>query len=146
MENNGYKYAELARGEALTSPETCDCCGRQGLKKTVKLVNPGGRVVWYGTGCAAKAMGGEQKLVEKKRKEAIKRADDAERKARQAKIDADSMDWFCFLSRTAGAMFSWDGKIDRFAQIQKLGGMTEARRLYREEQERADFVKARVDG
>ena len=133
MENNGYKYAELARGESLTAPETCDCCGRQGLKKTIKLVNPGGRVVWYGTGCAAKAMGSQQKLVEKKRKEAIKARDDEDRRIRNAMEKAKDIAWQNWLNDMTDVPNAWDGKPDRTRQIEALGGISNALALYREQ-------------
>ncbi len=37
--------------------DSCDCCGRQGLKKVVWLETAAGEVVAYGVGCAARALG-----------------------------------------------------------------------------------------
>lgn len=124
--NNGYKFAELARGESLQSPDVCDCCGREGLKKTVKLINPAGRVVWFGTGCAARAMGCDEEIVRAARKDAQTR-EEANAKAdldrERAKEDAR---WQAFLNERAGA------SSDRFAQISKLGGFKAARAAYKE--------------
>lgn len=36
----------------------CDCCGRSGLKRTVKLATDSGAVVHYGTTCAVKPLRG----------------------------------------------------------------------------------------
>jgi hypothetical protein len=102
--HNGYRFAELGPGESLQSPDACDCCGREGLKKTVKLVNPAGRVVWFGTGCAARAMG-LRPLQEEARQDAA---------------------WTLFLSKHAPGL-------DRFEAIQALGGMAVARAKFKAE-------------
>jgi hypothetical protein len=127
---NGYRFAELATGESLTSPDTCDCCERTGLKKTVKLVNPAGRVVWFGVGCAARAMGCEPMVVRKARADALTVAEENARKARQEAAKKEDDRWQCFLDRASGAL-NGGGTRDRFEQIRKLGGMAVARESYR---------------
>ncbi len=122
---NGYQFAELAPGESLQSPETCDCCGREGLKRTIKLINPEGRPVWFGVGCAAKALSVGAEVVRAARKGALDAAEAAESKARHAAWKAEDSRWQAFLDRQAGA------GLDRFEQIQKLGGMSSARAQYR---------------
>ena len=47
--------------------DSCDCCGRQGLKKVVWLETAAGEVVAYGTGCAARALGIEGSSSEKRK-------------------------------------------------------------------------------
>lgn len=128
---NGYRFAELATGESLTSPDTCDCCERTGLKKTVKLVNPAGRVVWFGVGCAARAMGCEPMVVRKARAEALTAAEENERKARSEAHAKEDAAYQAFLDTHAGIVNAWDGKRDRFRQAEKLGGIGAARAAYR---------------
>jgi hypothetical protein len=82
--NNGYRYAELARGEALQSPSVCDCCGREDLKRTIKLVNPEGRAMWVGCGCAARLLGTDTKTVRAAKKAAEDRAYEIEQAAKRA--------------------------------------------------------------
>lgn len=127
---NGYRFAELARGESLTSPDTCDCCERTGLKKTVKLVNPAGRVVWFGVGCAARAMGCEPMVVRKARAEALTAAEENEAKARREAHAKEDAAYQTFLDAEAGIINAWDGKRDRFRQCEKLGGIGAAREAY----------------
>lgn len=45
----------LSAFERFNLPSTCGCCGREGLKKTVKMTD-GTTIVFMGTGCAQKAM------------------------------------------------------------------------------------------
>ncbi len=128
---NGYRFAELAIGESLTSPDTCDCCERTGLKKTVKLVNPDGRVVWFGVGCAARAMGCKLVVVQKARSEALTAAEENERKARREAHAKEDAAYQTFLDTDAGIVNAWDGKRDRFRQAEKLGGIGAARDAFR---------------
>jgi ribosome-binding protein aMBF1 (putative translation factor) len=51
----------------------CECCGKGGLKKTVAL-DKDGAVVYFGTECAAKALGRTKLEVEKDIRSAAKRA------------------------------------------------------------------------
>jgi hypothetical protein len=124
--HNGYRFAELGPGESLQSPDACDCCGREGLKKTVKLVNPTGRVVWFGTGCAARAMGLRPLEVRAAKAGAEARAEAnaiAARRQEEARQDAA---WTLFLSKHAPGL-------DRFEAIQALGGMAAARAKFKAE-------------
>lgn len=120
--NNGYRFAELARGEALQSPSVCDCCGREDLKRTIKLINPDGRPVWYGCGCAARVMGIETKTVRAAKKAAEDRAYEAEQAAKRAQHRLDDATWQAFLDRVAPGL-------NRYEQIRSLGGMAKAREL-----------------
>jgi hypothetical protein len=123
--HNGYRFAQLSLGESLTSPTACDCCGREDLKRTVKLVNPEGRTVWFGTGCAARAMGLLPKVVRAAKKSAEAAAmSEHEQAARAQHVTADAA-WQAFLDAAAGPG-------DRFTQIQRLGGMPAARAKFKE--------------
>lgn len=122
--HNGFRFAELARGESLQSQDVCDCCGREGLKKTVKLISPEGRVVWFGVGCAAKAMGVGVDVAREARKAAIETEQDrVKADADRARRQADEA-WQTFLDARAGA-----GR-DRFSQIDRLGGYKAARAMF----------------
>jgi len=128
---NGYRFAELAIGESLQSPDTCDCCGREGLNRTVKLVNPAGCVVWFGTGCAARAMSIGIDEVRVAQKDAESRSHANVRKAAEEVFRAQDAAWQDFLNREAGYIYQWErGPVDRFAQICKLGGMSAAKALF----------------
>lgn len=124
MKNAGYKFAELARGESLQSPDTCDCCDRTGLKRTVKLINPAGRVVWFGTGCASRAMGCDEDTVRKARTSAIEREATNGRMEIERARQASEAEWQAFLNDRAGH------GLDRFSQIEKLGGYKVARAAF----------------
>jgi hypothetical protein len=130
--HNGFRFAELARGESLCSPETCDCCGREGLKKTIKLISPEGRVVWFGTGCAARAMSCKPLVVRKAREEQIDADTQAIRRARfLAEFEEDAR-FGAFLDAAAPDVPKcWDGKSNRIAQIGALGGWKAASALYK---------------
>jgi len=119
-----FEYAVLGPGESLCSPDTCDCCGRDGLKKTVKLVHPSGNAVWYGVGCAAKAMSLKNGEVERARKAQTSDLEDSERKSRAVAFHAEQAEWVAFLIRAAGP-----GEI--IDQIARLGGMQAARAMMR---------------
>jgi hypothetical protein len=121
--HNGYRFAQLSIGESLTSPTVCECCEREDLKRTVKLVSPEGRAVWFGTGCAARAMGIAPKLVRAAKRDAEATAvaeQDAIVRAQRASVDAA---WQAFLDATAGVG-------ERFSQIERLGGYKVARALF----------------
>lgn len=120
--NNGYCFAELARGEAMQSPSVCDCCGREDLKRTIKLINPEGRVMWVGCGCAARLMGAPVKVVRAAKKAAEDRADAAEQAEKQAQHRLTDATWQAFLDSQVPGM-------DRYNQIRALGGMAKAREL-----------------
>jgi len=49
-----FRPAHLSTFERFNVPSVCGCCGREGLKKTVKVTN-GVTTMFMGTGCAAKA-------------------------------------------------------------------------------------------
>lgn len=49
---------------------TCDCCGRTNLKKTVAMEFEAGGMVHYGTDCAANVVYGAKTAANRKRMEA----------------------------------------------------------------------------
>lgn len=49
-----FRPVHLSAFERFNVPSVCGCCGREGLKKTVKVSN-GVTTMFMGTGCAAKA-------------------------------------------------------------------------------------------
>lgn len=120
-----YTFAAAELGESMQSPDTCDCCGREGLKRTVKLLSPAGRSVWFGLGCAARAMGVGVDVVRQARRDAEAAAMANERAAEQAVWRAEDAQWQRFLDSVAPGL-------DRFRQIHEvLGGMASARAAYR---------------
>lgn len=84
----------------------------------------GSAVVWFGRGCAAKAMGIGIREYEQQAKEMQKVADDAERCARDAAWKAEDGAWQAFLDARAPGL-------DRFRQIESLGGYSAAQGLYK---------------
>jgi len=118
--NNATKWRPLGTSaqERMNNPTTCGCCGREGLKKTVKM-GADGAVVWMGTGCAAKAAG----VGISEFKVQLAAADDAVLVAERAAWKAGDDAWQGFLDLSAPGL-------DRFDQIQKLGGMKAARAAF----------------
>ena len=51
--NATFRPAATTALERASMPSTCECCGREELKRTVKMVS-GDTVMWVGVGCAAK--------------------------------------------------------------------------------------------
>ncbi len=115
---------------------TCDCCGKTGLKATVCLRSTEtGDDVFYGVVCAARAL----KTGSKDIKAAAKNADEVKAAAIQAAKDAQYRAEFArfqaFLdSMTPNVPKDWDGRSNRFNQLQALGGMVAARALYEAKQ------------
>lgn len=118
-----YRPVGTSAQERMNTPDTCGCCGREGLKTTVKLADSAGHITWMGTGCAAKAMGIGVDIFRKLAKAADTAAEaDARREffRRQAEEDAA---WQSFLDAAAGPG-------DRMAQIKALGGISAARTAF----------------
>jgi ribosomal protein L37AE/L43A len=110
--------AATSAQERANVPTTCQCCGREGLKRTVKMTD-GAAVLWLGTGCAAKAMGVGIKEYQKAADAVQSEAD----KAAQAAWRAEDARWGEFLTAAAGPG-------QRFEQIARLGGGVAARARY----------------
>ena len=107
--------------------DVCECCGKKGLKSTVALSVDDGEPMYFGVVCAARAL----KCGVKEVRAANKAADDAkaaaERAARQAAEAARFARWSAFLEAKTGI------KGDGFRAIEKLGGYTAAREMFRAE-------------
>lgn len=103
---------------------TCECCGRKNLKSTVALSIGDQDPVYFGSDCAARAIGRSSAEVKRE----TKRADDAKYAAEKARRDAEHASfmkrWTAFLLATAPA------GDDVFTRINALGGMKRARELF----------------
>src|SRR5262245_15185847 len=124
MTTTTFRPAGMSFVDRMNVPTECGCCGRSGLKTTVKLAGSDGSIVWMGTGCAAKAMSigiAEFKALARKADAEVETAESAARAAIQA---AESTRWCSFLTANAGP-----GEIGD--QIARLGGFAAARALYR---------------
>lgn len=104
----------------------CECCGREELKKTVKLAGPSG-TVRYGTGCAARALGLTGAEVTRRATAAQVEADAAASRARAAASAAEMARWTAHLIARTGGLYRYDGAPDVLGMITALGGMKAAR-------------------
>jgi hypothetical protein len=114
----------------------CDCCGRDNLKKTVKLLGPNG-VVRYGTGCAAKALGLKSGEVTSRANAAQKEADAAAAKVKDEAGRAERNQWFSFIADHYAAVFgapaprNYKGDLEVIASVKALGGFATVTAAYR---------------
>jgi hypothetical protein len=93
----------------------CDCCQREGLKKTVKI-DVGNGIAHYGTGCAARALREPEATVRKIAKAADDAAHEAAQKARAA---AFALEYQTIQAALDARLPHLAG--DRFRQRQALG-------------------------
>jgi hypothetical protein len=100
--------------------DTCDCCGRKDLKRTVALLDGHGEAVYYGTECAAQALRSTAKEVRKEAKAAQAKADAVVRAERERKAAAELATWRRWLTEQTG-------KSEIAQAIQALGGFAAAR-------------------
>ncbi len=98
-------------------PSTCECCGREDLKRTVKMTD-GSAVMWMGVGCAAKGTGVSVREINAAERTAQKVADDAAYKAREAAHRVEMARWSAHLDARCP---EHRGRI--FEQVRALGGM-----------------------
>ena len=102
---------------------TCDCCGREDLKRAVALENGDGAVVYFGTSCAAQALQWTDKAVTAAAKKAHAEALEAAAAARRVQADLEFAAWRNWLgARTGGT--------DIVAMVAQLGGWRAARAAY----------------
>ena len=106
--------------------DTCDCCGRTNLKRTVALRDSGGEVGFYGTTCAALLLRREAKDVRREAREAQDRIEEATRAEKQRASQAELERWTAFLRQRSGI------NADVATMIRALGGFASARSAYRE--------------
>lgn len=82
MNNNARPYKFLGISDERL---TCECCGRENLKRTVAvLFQDSQEVLYFGTSCAARALSLTSKEVERSAKGAQAQKEAAEAEARQA--------------------------------------------------------------
>lgn len=118
-----FRPAATSAMERANVPSVCGCCGREELKKTVKVVSmDGSTVLWMGTGCAAKACGMGVKEFGKSLKREQDAQDDSEIRARDAAAAARHLRWKAHLDAKCPQFAG-----DVFRQLEALGGMKIAR-------------------
>lgn len=106
---------------------TCDCCGRKGLKSTVALeLDDASDPVYYGVSCAAQALRLSAKEVRAHAK-AVDDANETERR-RLEDIERRKQDalWQAYLDERVPEL-----RGERFQQIQALGGYSKAKAGFR---------------
>lgn len=114
-----------------TDIDTCECCGRTGLKQTIAmaLIDADGnhlQTVHYGTTCAAKATKWTVKEVKQKQSDADKAAremQEAENRRKEEEKDAAWSEWLT-------AQTGMDGVKDRLNAIRALGGFIAAQTAF----------------
>jgi ATP-dependent 26S proteasome regulatory subunit len=121
---NGYRFAEINSVDNAQFITRCQCCGRFDRKRTVKLIDPEGREVWFSIRCAATVMGLDVEAVAAAKKAADDAACEANAAAALAERRARDVAWQAFLDKAAGPGTRYD-------QIRALGGMARAREAYR---------------
>lgn len=118
-----FRPAATSAMERANVPNVCGCCGREELKKTVKVVSSdGATTLWMGTGCAAKACGIGVKEFGKSLKREQDVQDTVDQKAADVERRAYMARWHAHL----------DAKCPQFKgeiclQLEALGGMKVAR-------------------
>lgn len=104
--------------------DTCDCCGRTGLKSTVALAFDDGAPVYYGVVCAARALNVAAKLVRSESRRADEARAASEAAARRAAHEATVAPWFAWLAANGRGL-------DTFTRIESLGGYAAAREAFK---------------
>jgi hypothetical protein len=110
--------------------DTCECCGRKNLKRTVALADEHGLVTFFGTECAAQALKLPAADVRKGAKAAQDAADELVRKERARQTEAENLRWVGFLRARSGLVGA-----DVGVMIQALGGFAAARDAFRNQRD-----------
>ena len=112
--------------------DSCDCCGKMGLKRTV-IMEPddGGEYLYFGTSCAAKMNGIELKEVRKEAKAADKKAQKEKEAQRNEYWKIEHKKWLAWLTEKTGYHTGHDHNIN--LSIEKIGGYQVARKMYKKE-------------
>ncbi|MCA9546121.1 MAG: hypothetical protein KC613_17070 [Myxococcales bacterium] len=123
------KLAKRFRVEGVTDERgECDCCGRTNLKRTVVLFDfDAGDFTFYGTSCAARAMGATVEATRRAVVEAERAKRDAEAVERARVAEARRVAWVAFLVERTGGMVDRLGEPDVGGMIAALGGFAAAR-------------------
>lgn len=104
--------------------DACECCGRQKLKRTIALELPDGSATYYGTSCAAQALGWEAKTVRAEARKAQQVKDDAAAAERSRVKDAECAAWFAFVAAASGLG-------DFHKGLEALGGLSRTWQRFR---------------
>lgn len=117
--------------------DTCECCGRTGLKKVVALQTPEGDITYFGTACAAKATGWTTTEVTR----AAKKADDekrrAEDRARAAAEAARREAYYAWLAAETGTSIEAVRADDYTVAVKAFGSVLKAWSAHLEHQKAA---------
>jgi hypothetical protein len=107
--------------------ESCDCCGRTGLKRVVVLLDAEtDDFVYFGTTCAARAKKVSVKAVKADIKTAESKARAAREAVRRAAYEARQARWVAHLVELTGGIFDNRGVPDIFRMIEAAGGYSAA--------------------
>jgi ribosome-binding protein aMBF1 (putative translation factor) len=117
-----YKPAATSAIERASMPTVCECCGREQLKRTVKMVSVTGSVMWMGVGCAAKGSGVSVREINQAEREKQNEYDKAQDQAKAKVRIEEQARWQAHLDSRCP---EFRGQVLR--QIQALGGMATAR-------------------
>jgi Cys-tRNA synthase (O-phospho-L-seryl-tRNA:Cys-tRNA synthase) len=114
------------RIEGITDErDTCDCCGRTNLKRTVVMRHVDTHEFeYFGTTCAAHMLKIPAANVARGAKEAQRAKEDAIRKEKDRIRDEHTKQWFAFLRAETGG-----GEV--IHMIEKLGGIVKAKELFK---------------
>lgn len=109
--------------------DTCECCGRTGLKATVAMQLSDGGILYYGRTCAARNSGKDQRQIKKEI------ADN-----QQARIDAAYNEL-----RETPAMKAWyDKRIQLYAKYKARLSSNEWTRMLAPESQAVEIVKQQI--
>ena len=107
--------------------DSCDCCGKTGLKRTVVLADSDGEFVFFGTTCAARAMRVQVREVRAGIRNAAARQREADRRLVVERDRKRSARWVAHLIARTGGLSDYAGAPDVFGMIEACGGYAAAR-------------------
>lgn len=126
--SNALRPAPMTALDRAVTGGTCECCGREELKRLVKLTD-GARVVWYGVGCAARAVGQTERVFRAAAKRAQDEHDAREAAAAAAARDAEFARWCGWVQARTGV--SCPERLHAALHEVYPGGAAKARADYR---------------
>lgn len=108
----------------ISGGDTCDCCGRTDLLKTIPVVAlADGGLSWFGSGCAARACG--LKTSSQARTARARIVQDIEERARLEQAEARKVEdakWAAHIAGLPKVIRDWTGQVDRFRTLEANGG------------------------
>lgn len=109
--------------------DSCDCCGKTGLKRTVCLHDHDtGLDVFFGTTCAARAMKITVKDINTQIRTAEAAKREQERRNQAARHATKAKAWRAHLTSKVGRVITdWKNEFDTLAMIEAVGGFAAAR-------------------